>query len=158
MRRAHRREVVGDGASIQCGRLGETVTEARVARIDPQLRPGLGIREPHLADVDELLLPRVADLDREHIVVAGEVDEPRTPVARTAEVRDDGDERALAGDRPEQRQRRPELGRCAASRALVAEREQQADEPCAALPRWQRHGAPAPNETSPTRLPRTLAA
>ena len=44
----------------------------RSPRVDAQLAPGLRIDEPQLADVGELLLARVADLDGEHGVPAGE--------------------------------------------------------------------------------------
>ena len=55
---------------------------------------------------------------------------------RPAEVGDDGDERPLAGDGAEHRERRREVGRGAP--ALLAEREQHPDEAGATLPGRQR--------------------
>ena len=67
----------------------------RVARVDAKLASGLRIDEPQLADVGELLLARIADLDGEHGVPAGEPQQRRPPVERAAEVGDDDDERPL---------------------------------------------------------------
>ena len=134
---------------------------ARVAGVDAQARAGLRVDEPELADVDELLLARVADLDREHVVPAGEVEERPAPVARAAEVGDDDDERALAGDaRASVRERRREVGpavpsgSCPARRARAAARRARPGPAAAAAA----PPAPPPKPTSPTRLPRELAA
>ena len=96
-------EIVRDTAPLAGGRLREPRPKACIAGVDAEPRPCLRIGEPHLTDVDELLLARIADLDREHVVARGEVDELLLPVARAAEVGDDGDERALAGHGADQR-------------------------------------------------------
>ena len=119
---------------------------------------GLRIREPHLAHVDELVLARVADLDGEHVVPGGEVEERRAPVARAAEVGDDGDERPLARDGAEQR-RAPAPARARRRarprrRARAASRRGRLDPAGAATASARR----APNDVSPTRFPRALAA
>src|SRR5581483_641621 len=83
--------------------LGRGGREARaqpgVARVDAELSPCLGIDEPELACVRQLLLARVADLDGEHVVGAGELEQGLAPVARPAEVGDDDDQRSLSGER-----------------------------------------------------------
>ena len=43
----------------------EPLAQAAIARVDAQLAPGLRIDEPQLADIGELLLARIANLDRE---------------------------------------------------------------------------------------------
>ena len=58
---------------------------------------GLGVDEPEVADVGQLLLARVADLDRDHVVPAGELEQRAAPVARAAEVGDDDDQRRAGG-------------------------------------------------------------
>ena len=76
----------------------------------------------------ELLLARVADLDREDVVAPGEAEQRPAPVARAAEVGDDDDERALpcravrragARRRARRRPRRPAAVRRRAARAAA---------------------------------------
>ena len=98
VRRTCGREIESDLPALLDGGLGEPGAQARIAGIDAEARARLRVAEPDLAHVDELVLARVADLDREHVVAGGEVDERRAPVTRPAEVGDDGDERPLAGD------------------------------------------------------------
>ena len=158
MRRLRRCEVVGDCPPLTSGGLGEPCPKSCIARVDTESRPGLGIGEPHLAHVDELLLARVPHLDRQHIVARREVDELWPPVAWPTKVRHHGDQGALPRDRAKQRQGGHQVGRRAPRYLVVAEREQEPDQSGASLPRPQRCGEPLPNERSPTRLPRTLAA
>src|SRR5581483_9932741 len=66
----------------------EALAQVAVAGVDAQLPPRLRIDDAQLADVGELLLARIANLDREHGVPGGEPEERRTPLERTAEVRD----------------------------------------------------------------------
>ena len=89
----------GDLAPL--GRRGgrEPRPQPRAAGIDPELPPRLGIDEPELAHVRQLLLARVADLDRDDVVPAGEREERPAPVERAAKVGDEHDERALAAER-----------------------------------------------------------
>src|SRR5262249_59306950 len=50
----------------------EARAQLRVARVDAELPPGLRVDEPELADVGQLLLAGVADLDRHRRVAARE--------------------------------------------------------------------------------------
>ena len=76
---------------------GEALAHRAAGRVDLQLAPGLRVDEPQLARGRELLLARVADLDRERPVAAAQRAQRIGPVARAAEVGDDDDEPALAG-------------------------------------------------------------
>ena len=103
--------------------------------------PGLGVDEVELAEVGELLLARVTDLDGDDVVAAGEVEQRAAPVDRPAEVGDDGDERALARDRGRVAQclsERRELPLDREPSWLLAERRQQPDQTDPALARRQR--------------------
>ena len=91
---AERRELVATAAR-SVGGGGEALAQARAARVDAELAAGLRVDEPAARPRRQLLLARVADLDRDDVVAGGELDQRRTPVARPAEVRDDGDERTL---------------------------------------------------------------
>ena len=95
---ADRGERGDERAPFLRGRRGEALAQTAVARVDAQLPPRLGIDEAQLADVGELLLARIADLDREHRVAPRQPQERRAPVGRAAEVRDDDDQRALPSD------------------------------------------------------------
>ena len=158
---AGRGELAGDVASLGRGGVGEAVAELLAAGVDAELSAGLGVDEPELAGVRQLLLARVADLDRDDVVAAGELEQRPAPVARPAEVGDDDDERALAGERVGPAERVAERGRAepAGRRlGLVAERGEQADEAEPALAHGQRAAGPAPPKVSaPSRLPRRVA-
>ena len=118
---------------------GEALAQPGAGRVDAQLASGLGIDEPELAHVRQRLLARIADLDREHVVAAGELEQRRPPVARAAEVGDDGDERALACEPGDEVERAAERGRAAALEdGLAPEREQQPEHACPPLPRRDR--------------------
>ena len=91
-----RRQSLRDAFPVRgCGGR-EAAAEVCAARVDAQLPSRLGINEPELAGVGELLLPRVANLDGDDIVAAGELEERPAPVLGAAEVRDEDDEGALA--------------------------------------------------------------
>jgi len=84
-----------DGAECPChpcslGRCGhcKTLAQTLASRVDAELSPRLGIDEPEHADVRELLLPGVSDLDRDDVVAAGKLEERAPPVLRPAKVRD----------------------------------------------------------------------
>ena len=71
----------------------------RPAGVHAELAAGLGVDEPEVADVGQLLLARVADLDGDTSWRAATRQQRLAPVARPAEVGDD-DDRARAGARP----------------------------------------------------------
>ena len=125
---ADRRELRAHLGALGRRRGGEALAQAAVARVDAELAAGLRIDEPELADVRQLLLARVADLDRDHVVTAGELEQRPAPVARPAEVGDDDDERALARERA-RRARAPRRARSRRARVrlrLAAECREQA--------------------------------
>ena len=74
--------------------------KARAASVDAQLPPRLGVDEPERPGVRQLLLARIADLDRDDVMAAGELEQRSAPVARTAKVGHDDHDRALPGERP----------------------------------------------------------
>ena len=65
-------EARGERAALLARGRRESLAQAPIAGVDAQLPAGLRIDEPQLADVGELLLARVAHLDRQHGVPAGE--------------------------------------------------------------------------------------
>ena len=98
---------------------------------------GLRVDEPELAGVRQLLLARVADLDGDHLVPPGELEQRPAPVAWAAEVGDDHDERALPRERVGPAEGVAERGGADPARRklrLLAERGQQTDEPDSSLP------------------------
>ena len=144
MPHADRRERARElGALGRCGD-GEALAQPAAARVDAQLATGLGIDEVEEPDVRELLLARIADLDRDDVVVPGELEQRPSPVALAAEVGDDDDERALARERARARERgrerasrpgRPPAARCAAPRAARRGRRAPASAGSRATPR-----------------------
>ena len=127
---AERRQLLRDLLPLRGRRRREALAQLRVRGVDAELAAGLGIDEPELADVRQRLLARVADLDREHVVAARELEQRRAPVARAAEVGDDGDERALLRHPRHQPERRAERGRTASlEHRLLPQREQQPEHP-----------------------------
>ena len=130
---AERRELVRDLGALRRGRRLEPLAQPRARGVDAELPPGLGIDEAELAHVRQRLLARVADLDGEHVMAAGELEQRQAPVARPAKVGDDGDERALPrhpGDEPERRSER--RGPASFEHGLAPQREQEAQHPGAA--------------------------
>src|SRR5918999_5581735 len=69
-----------------------------------KLASRLRVDEPDMADVGQLLLPRIADLDGDDGVPGGQREQRRPPVPRTTEVGDDDSERALPRDPRDLRQ------------------------------------------------------
>ena len=112
-------------------------------------RPGLGIDEPEVAGVRKLLLARIADLDGDHVVAAGELEQRAAPVERPAEVGDDDDERALSRERARPARSLAERRRADPPSAvfvvvLGAERGEKADQPDPALSGRERLRVPVP--------------
>src|SRR5437763_15495520 len=74
----------GDDRTALGGRgRGEALAQAAVAGVDAKLPARLRIDKPELADVGELLLARIAHLDREHRVPPREPEQRCPPVAWT---------------------------------------------------------------------------
>ena len=146
-------------APLGLGRLREACAQPRAARVDPDVASGLGVDQPELAGVDELLLARVADLDRDHLVPRGELEHRRVPVARPAEVGDDHHERALACDRGRATDGLAERGRADAtpdarcSSRSVARRPSKPSRPCRT---GSHRSAPSPKVITPSRFPRRV--
>ena len=132
----HRRE----RSPLLLGGGREAAAQHRARGVHAQLAAGLGIDEPQLARVGELLLARVADLDADHLVPAGDLEQRAAPVTVAAEVRDDDDERALAGELARIAERGLEARPCAA-RHDAAQAVDQAHHPGTALPRRLRGNA-----------------
>ena len=59
------------GLALGGGSLGEAAPQLGIARVDSQLPPGLGVDEPQLADIGELLLTGIANLGGEARVPPG---------------------------------------------------------------------------------------
>ena len=141
-------------AALVRGGGGKPLAQLPVARVDAQLPARLGVDEPELPHVGQLLLARIADLDRECRVACRDAKERHTPVAAAAEVGHDDDERALHGDAVDERER---AGEAAAARGvLVAERLERVEERGAPLPRAaQARGLGAErHEAEPVAAPR----
>ena len=156
---AERAERAGEAAPLLGGGGGEAGAELRVPGVDAELPAGLRVDEPELAGVRQLLLARVADLDGEDVVPAGELEHRPAPVERAAEVGDDDDERPLAGDRPGPGQRLAERRRAdrtpaSSSPRSAASRPTRPTRPCRG---GSVRGLASPNETTPSRLPRRVA-
>ena len=123
---------------------GETVAQLPGSRVGTHLAAGLGIDERQHAHRGQLLFARVADLDGEDRVAVAQLAQGGDPVARAAEVGDEDDEAALAGDAHRALERRAERGGAAAlGRRLVAQRQQQPEQAGAALARGQGAGVAA---------------
>src|SRR5882724_8990360 len=99
MARACGCERAGEFSPLCRGRRSETGAKLLAARVGPELPSRLGIDEPQNARIRQLLLARVPDLDRDHIVPAGELEQRATPVERTTKVAHDDHRRPLPGKR-----------------------------------------------------------
>ena len=129
-RRERARQLLAFGRS----RDGEALAQPPAPGVDAQLPAGLGVDEVEKADVRELLLARVANLDGDDVVLAGELKQRPAPVARPSEVGDDHDERALARERAGAAERVAEGGPAPAlPLGLATQRGQQPDEADTAL-------------------------
>ena len=156
MAHAHRRERLAELRAFGCRGLGEAAAQLGAARVDAELASRLRVDEPELARVRQLLLARVADLDGDDVVAAGELQQRPAPVVRAAEVGDDDDERALprecvgAPDRLAERRRADSFG-TRSSDLVPRSAESSADQP-APCP-----GGPAPSAGSRRRTSRRRA-
>src|SRR5581483_5835600 len=104
---ARRLQRASELAPLGLRRLGVARAQPCATRVDANVASGLGVDQPQLADVGELLLARVTDLDCDHLVTSGQLKQRLAPVAWAAEVRDEDDQRALP------RQRTGAVGRLA---------------------------------------------
>src|SRR4051794_21005590 len=75
-----------DLPSLLGGRGGELRAHALARGVPLQLPAGLGIDEPQLTELRQLLLARIANLDRHDVMAAAEHEQRTPPVARAAEV------------------------------------------------------------------------
>src|SRR5204862_786832 len=96
VRHAERRQDARDAAALLGSRDCEALAQRAAARVDANLASGLRIDEPEVAQVGQLLLARIADLDREYLVSAHHLEAGLAPVERAAEVRAADDDSALA--------------------------------------------------------------
>src|SRR5712691_5152444 len=94
-----RGERAREAASLPRRGCGEALAQPLAAGVDAELSARLGVDEPQLADVGKLLLALIADLDRDHVVAAGELEQRAAPVERAAEVGDEHNQGALPGER-----------------------------------------------------------
>ena len=93
---AERRELAARPPAAPRPRPPRSARAASRSRVSTRSwRPVSGSTSQSSPTFGSCLLARVADLDREHVVAAGELEQRRAPVARAAEVGDDDDERAL---------------------------------------------------------------
>ena len=139
MRDAERAQLASELLTVG-RRLGaEPLPQLPAAGVDPQLPAGLRVDEPEVADIRQLLLPLIADLDRDDVVARREVEQPGPPVAGAAEVGDDHDHGAAACEPADPRQRgaRATSGRRARGRARAAARQEREE---AAVPLAGRRG------------------
>src|SRR5260221_13822359 len=74
--------------------LVETLAEATVGRVHPDMLAGLGIVHHDQADLGELALARVGQADRQHLMPAREQRQGTLPPRRGEEVRDHEDKGA----------------------------------------------------------------
>src|SRR5206468_5083037 len=93
-----RGERAGELAALGGRGHGKALAQPAAAGVDAKLTPGLWIHEVEEAHVRQYLLPRVLNLHGDDVVPAGELQQRRAPVARTAEVGDDDDQRALSSE------------------------------------------------------------
>ena len=135
--------------------------QPRAARVDAELAAGLGVDEPELADVRQLLLARVADLDgdarrggrRAPAAAGASRGGPRKSETTTTSARWRAS-RADAAERLAERRRRPApCSSAASSRSAAAGRAGPA-RPCRG---GSVRGSASPKVTTPRRLPRRVA-
>ena len=124
MRHAERRQDARHAAALVRGGNGEALAQRCAPGVDPNLAARLGVDEPELADVGELLLARVADLDREDVMPVEHAQKRRAPVERPAEVGDDGDDPTLPRDRADAAERAADGRRAGRGLRLAAERSE----------------------------------
>ena len=121
----------------------KALTQRAAAGVDSDLPPGLRVDEPQVAHVGQLLLARIADLDRQHLVATHHFEQRLAPVERSAEVGDDRNDPALSRDRTGAAKRRAERGRSELQLLRLAlERAEQPEQAVATLVRRQRRRVP----------------
>jgi hypothetical protein len=108
-------ELGRDRRPIGGRRVGEPLAEPPRRRVDADLPARLRVDERQLADVGQLRLARIGDLDREDVVAGREGCEMPSPVARPASVGNEDDEAAALRGRVRESQR-PGGGRLADAR------------------------------------------
>ncbi len=128
-----------DGARQLCalGRSRSSKTDAQVlaARVGAKLSSGLGIDEPKDTRVRQFLLSRVPDLDRDHVVAAGELEQRPAPVLRPPKVADDDHRRPLPGERRGAMKRLTERrGADVLATRLIPQARQDSEQPEPSLP------------------------
>ena len=127
-------------AALGRRRDGESLAEAAAARVDAELPPGLRIDEVEEADVRQLLLAWVPDLDGDDVMVPGELEQrlAASPADRGSPRRR---RRASAAGRARPRGQSALGERARAGpvrRRLAPQSREQPDEPDATLPRRNR--------------------
>ena len=65
---AERAQLAREILALGCGHVDEPLPQLAAARVDPQLAARLGIHQPEVADVRQLLLALVSNLDRDDVV------------------------------------------------------------------------------------------
>ena len=145
------------------GRGREPLAERSRGGVDTDLAAGLGIDERQLADVGQVALARVVDLDREDVVACRDGRERRSQSRgpRKSETRTTSPpRRAAAVMKPKGRGRRGRR-RCqwpvGGGRAFGARQQQGRQQPVATDGRLDPPVAGPPNVTMPSRLPRWVA-
>jgi hypothetical protein len=158
-------EVIGAGAAQRGGDLlalgGGSLLEApahlAAAGVHDDLATRLRIDHPQIASGRQLELARVAHLDRQHAVPGAQRAQAALPVARAAEVGDDDDESACAGNGGHTTGRLAHRrGAGAVGGRLGAQLGEQAEQPEAALARAQhaRLGPAERDDAEPVAAPR----
>ena len=138
---------------------GEALADLAAVRVDAQLAPGLGVDEPQVADRGQLLLARVAHLERDHVMAVQQPQQRLAPVARAAEVGDDDDQPARARQAPGAQHRVGEVGRARRRPARVPTRSVSSSRsrPCRPCSGGTTRASRAPNVITPSRLPWRVA-
>ena len=106
-------------AALGRGRDGEALSQPAAPRVDAELAPGLGVDEIEEPDVRQLLLAGISDLDGDHVMVPGELEQRSAPFLGAAKVGHDDHERALARERSRSGERPREGARARALRAAA---------------------------------------
>ena len=131
----------------------------RATRCRPDLAAGLGVDEGQLADVGQVGLAGIVDLDRDDVMAGGQAGQRSAPVARAAEVGDEDDETAARRGRVRDPER---LGGRGDADALLdasppAPRAAAPSRPVRPAAGGTRRSRDPPNVTIPRRLPRWVA-
>ena len=132
-----RRSSCASSSRSSAARAANRSRSLRLVRVDAQLAAGLGVDEPQVADGGQLLLARVAHLERDHVMAVQQAQQRLAPVARPAKVRHDHDQAARAGEARGARHRVGEVGGAGAVGLVPRPQgQQQAQQSLAALQRW----------------------